>query len=124
MAGDTMRFRNPAGHAGLLNNLLSLANSLAGFFETRITLFARESKSALVHILLLAAGLIGGLLLLAFGYVFLIVSAVLDSFAKSPIRLSKKPTRSLTSASRLWSKPACPAGLRNRIESPAIQPNL
>src|SRR5947207_5950212 len=47
-------------------------------------------------------------------------SAVLDSLAKRPIRLSRKPARSLTSASRLWSKPACPAGLRNRIESPAI----
>ncbi len=76
MAGDTMRFRNPAGHAGLLNNLVSLANTLAGFFESRIGLFARESKTALVHLLLLAAGLIGGLLLLAFGYVFLLVSAV------------------------------------------------
>jgi uncharacterized membrane protein YqjE len=76
MAGETMRFRNPAGHAGLLNNLLALANSLAGFFESRIALFARESRTALVHILFLAGGLIGGLLLLAFGYVFLIVSAV------------------------------------------------
>ena len=76
MAGEAMRFRNPAGHAGLLNNLLSLANSLAGVFETRISLFARESKTAAVHLLLLAGGLIGGLLLLGFGYVFLIVSAV------------------------------------------------
>jgi uncharacterized membrane protein YqjE len=76
MAGEAMRFRNPAGHAGLLNNLLALANSLAGFFESRIALFTRESKTALVHILLLAGGLVGGLLLLAFGYVFLIVSAV------------------------------------------------
>ena len=31
MAGDTMRFRNPAGHAGLLHNLLALVNDLAGF---------------------------------------------------------------------------------------------
>jgi len=76
MAGDTMRFRNPAGHAGLLNNLVSLANTLAGFFESRIGLFARESKTALVDLLLVAAGVIGGLLLLAFGYVFLLVSAV------------------------------------------------
>src|SRR3954471_9388785 len=76
MAGEAMRFRNPAGHAGLLNNLVSLANSVAGFFESRIGLFAAESKSALVHLLLLAGGLIGGLLLLAFGYVFLLVSAV------------------------------------------------
>lgn len=76
MAGEAMRFRNPAGHAGLLNNLVSLANSLAGFFESRIGLFARESKTAAVHLLLLAGGLIGGLLLLGFGYVFLLVSAV------------------------------------------------
>ena len=76
MAGEAMRFRNPARHAGLLNNLVSLANSLAGFFESRVSLFARESKTAVVHLLLLAAGLIGGLLLLAFGYVFLLVSAV------------------------------------------------
>ena len=51
MAGETMRFRNPAGHAGLFNNLVSLANSLAAFFETRFSLFARESKGALVHLL-------------------------------------------------------------------------
>jgi uncharacterized membrane protein YqjE len=76
MAGDTMRFRNPAGHAGLLNNLLALTNSLAGFFESRITLFARESKSALVHILLLVAALVVALVLVVTGYVFLIVSII------------------------------------------------
>ena len=76
MAGETMRFRNPAGHAGLLSNLVSLANSLAGFFETRLGLFARESKTALVHLLLLAGALVGALILLASGYVFLIVSVI------------------------------------------------
>ncbi|CAN5505351.1 hypothetical protein BH20VER1_BH20VER1_20320 [soil metagenome] len=76
MAGETMRFRNPAGHAGLLNNLLALSNSLAGFFESRLTLFARESKTALVHLLLLAGALVGALVLLVTGYVFLIVSAI------------------------------------------------
>ncbi len=76
MAGDTMRFRNPAGHAGLLNNLVSLANSLAGFFEARVTLFARESKGALVHLLLLAAALITALVLIGSGYVFLIVGLI------------------------------------------------
>ena len=49
MAGDTMRFRNPAGHAGLLHTLVSLVNSLAGFVESRIALFAKESKTALVQ---------------------------------------------------------------------------
>ena len=76
MAGEPMRFRNPAGHAGLLNNLLSLANTLAGFFETRIGLFARESKSALLHLLLLAGAVMTALVLLVSGYVFLIVSII------------------------------------------------
>lgn len=76
MAGETMRFRNPAGHAGLLNNLLSLANGLAGFFESRAGLFARESKTALVHLLLLAGAIVAALMLLAFGYVFLLVSVI------------------------------------------------
>jgi uncharacterized membrane protein YqjE len=76
MAGETMRFRNPAGHAGLLNNLLSLANGLAGFLESRLGLLARESKTALIHLLLLAGSLVAGLMLLAFGYVFLLVSVI------------------------------------------------
>jgi len=76
MAGEPMRFRNPAGHAGLLNNLVSFANSLAGFFECRIALLLHESKGALVHLLLLAGGLVFALVLLAAGYVFLIVSIV------------------------------------------------
>ena len=71
-----MRFRNPAGHAGLLNNLVALTNALAGFFESRMGLLARESKSALVHLLLLAAALITALVLLVSGYVFLIVSII------------------------------------------------
>jgi uncharacterized membrane protein YqjE len=76
MAGDSMRFRNPAGHAGLLNNLLALTNALAGFFESRIGLFAHESKTAVVHILLLVGALVGALMMIAFGYVFLIVAII------------------------------------------------
>lgn len=76
MAGETMRFRNPAGHAGLVNNLVSLASSLTAFFETRFGLFARESKTALLHLLFLAGAVVGALILLASGYVFLIVSAI------------------------------------------------
>ncbi|MDQ6655524.1 MAG: phage holin family protein [Verrucomicrobiota bacterium] len=60
----------------MLNNLLALANALAGFFETRISLFARESKTALVHILVLVAMLIGALVLVGTGYIFLIVSVI------------------------------------------------
>ena len=71
-----MRFRNPAGHAGLLNNLVALTNALAGFFESRITLFARESKTALVQLLLIAAAVITALVLVVSGYVFVIVSVI------------------------------------------------
>lgn len=76
MGGETMRFRNPAGHAGLINNLVSLANSLTAFFEARLTLAVRESKGALVHLLLLAGAVVGALILIASGYVFLIVSVI------------------------------------------------
>jgi uncharacterized membrane protein YqjE len=76
MAGEPMRFRNPAGHAGLLNNLLSLLNALVSFFEARASLFAQESKTALVHIIVLVACALGALVLVAFGYVFLLVSAI------------------------------------------------
>jgi uncharacterized membrane protein YqjE len=76
MDDDTAPFRNPAGHAGLLNNLLALGNSLAGFFESRISLVASESKAALVHLLVLVGCLLAAGILFACGYVFLLVSAV------------------------------------------------
>ena len=76
MAGDTMRFRNPAGHAGLLHTLVSLLNSLAGFLESRLALVAAESKTALVHVLMLVACLAIAAFLALFGYIFLLASAV------------------------------------------------
>jgi uncharacterized membrane protein YqjE len=76
MAGETMRFRNPAGHAGLLHNLVSLLNSLAGFLESRLALFAAESKTALVHVLVLVGCLAGAAFLGLFGYLFLVASAI------------------------------------------------
>lgn len=76
MAGETMRFRNPAGHAGLLHNLVSLLNSLAGFVESRLALVAAESKSALVHILVLVGCLAAAAFLAVFGYLFLVASAI------------------------------------------------
>ena len=76
MAGDTMRFRNPAGHAGLLHNLLALVNDLAGFLESRLGLFARESKTALVQILVLVGCIVAAAVFALFGYVFLLASAI------------------------------------------------
>jgi len=76
MAGETMPFRNPAGHAGLLHNLLALVNALVGFLESRLGLIAKESKTALVHVLVLVGCLAGAGLLVAFGFIFLMVGAI------------------------------------------------
>jgi uncharacterized membrane protein YqjE len=75
MAGETMRFRNPAGHAGLLHNLVSLLSSVVGFLESRVALFAKESKTALVQVLILVGCLAGAAFLALFGYIFLVGSA-------------------------------------------------
>ncbi|MFL6543865.1 MAG: phage holin family protein [Candidatus Udaeobacter sp.] len=76
MMSEIPRSRNPAAHAGLLENLLALVTALAEFFETRFALFAQESKTAAVQLLILAGCLILALLLCALGYVFLITGVV------------------------------------------------
>jgi uncharacterized membrane protein YqjE len=76
MISESTRSRNPAGHAGLLENLLALLNALAGFFESRFALLAEESKGAAVQLLILVGCVIFALLLCALGYVFLITGAV------------------------------------------------
>ena len=50
MADRPMPFRNPAGHAGLRQNLISLVASLTQFFQTRLQLATRESKAAVGHL--------------------------------------------------------------------------
>jgi uncharacterized membrane protein YqjE len=76
MISETTRSRNPAGHAGLLGNLLALASALAEFFESRFVLLVQESKSALVQLLILAACMILALFLSVLGYIFLVSSAI------------------------------------------------
>jgi uncharacterized membrane protein YqjE len=76
MAREPTRFRNPAGHAGLLNNLLAFLNSLAGFIESRVALFTKEGKLALIQGLVLAGSLLAAFLLFALGYVFLVAAAI------------------------------------------------
>ena len=71
-----MRSRNAAGHAGFLNNLLALFNALAGFIESRLALFAKESRAAFAQILAVAACFIAALMFFAFGYIFLIASVI------------------------------------------------
>ena len=76
MISESPRSRNPAGHAGLLENLLGFLTALAEFFESRFALVAQESKAAAVQVLILAGCLIFALLLCALGYVFLITGVV------------------------------------------------
>jgi uncharacterized membrane protein YqjE len=76
MIRETTRSPNPAGHTGLLENLLALASTLTGFLESRFALFARDSKAALVQLLVLAACSIFALVFCVLGYVFLIASGI------------------------------------------------
>jgi uncharacterized membrane protein YqjE len=76
MMSESTRSRNPAGHAGLLENLLALVNALAEFFESRLALLAEESKAAAVQVLILVSCLILAVVLCALGYIFLITGAV------------------------------------------------
>src|SRR5206468_11274849 len=76
MMSESIRSRNPAGHAGLLENLLALLNALAEFLESRFALLTEESKGAAVQLLILVGCVIFALLLCALGYVFLITVAV------------------------------------------------
>src|ERR1051325_11926785 len=76
MISESPRSRNPAGHAGLLENLLALLTALADFLESRFALVAQESKAATVQLLILAGCLIFALLLCALGYIFLITGVV------------------------------------------------
>ncbi len=76
MADEATRSRNPAGRAGLLDNLLALLSALAAFFESRFALLARDSKAALMQMFGLAACFLVALLLFTFGYIFLIASAI------------------------------------------------
>lgn len=74
--GRPMPFRNPAGYAGLRENLSALVASLAQFFESRVQLAARESKAALRHGLTLVGCVIGAALLSLLGYLLLLAFVV------------------------------------------------
>jgi uncharacterized membrane protein YqjE len=76
MAGETMRFRNPAGHRGLLSNLLAVANTFVSFIESRIGLLKQESKSALLNVVVLVACLAVAAMLCAVGFIFLIAGII------------------------------------------------
>jgi uncharacterized membrane protein YqjE len=76
MAGENSPSGSRPRQAGLIGSLVALASALADFFESRAALFAGESKAAAIQFILIAACLIAALLFFAFGYVFLLVTAV------------------------------------------------
>ena len=76
MAEGSMRFLNPAGHPGLRQNLKSLIASFTQFVESRLKLAARESKSAIRHLLMVLVCGIAALILSLLGFVYLIVFAI------------------------------------------------
>src|SRR5712691_4904704 len=78
MAGRPMPFRNPAGYAGLRENLMSLLSALAQFVGSRLELATREGKAALLHLVTLVACCIAAGLLVLFGYVFLMAFVIVS----------------------------------------------
>jgi uncharacterized membrane protein YqjE len=76
MSSESPLSRNPAGHSGLIDNLLALISAIANFFESRFALAARESKSAALQVAILVGCVIAALALCVMGYVFLIVGLV------------------------------------------------
>src|SRR5207247_5781197 len=76
MAGENSPSRSRPRQTGLIGRLVALARALADFFESRVALFATESKAALVQFVLVALCLVATLLFFAFGYVFLLATAV------------------------------------------------
>jgi uncharacterized membrane protein YqjE len=76
MAGEPAPSRSRPRQTGFIGSLVALASALADFFESRAALLATESKAALVQLLVAAVCLLGAVLFFAFGYIFLLATAV------------------------------------------------
>jgi uncharacterized membrane protein YqjE len=76
MADQTLRSRGTAGQGGLICTLLALVTDFASLAEGRLALFVRESRTALVQLIVLAACLVAAVVFVSLGYIFLLVSVV------------------------------------------------
>jgi uncharacterized membrane protein YqjE len=76
MARAGARSWNPAGHAGLIDNVIGFVSAFFAYVETRAALLAVESKSLLLQLALVLAFGIGALIALIFGYIFVLGSIV------------------------------------------------
>src|ERR1700719_87873 len=76
MADETAPSQSRPRQTGLIGSLVALASALADFFESRAALLAAESRAALIQFLVAAVCLVAAVLFFAFGYIFLLASAV------------------------------------------------
>ncbi len=76
MPDEIASSRSRPRQTGLIGSLIALASALADFFESRAALLATESKAALFQFLIAAICLVAAVLFFAFGYIFLLGSAV------------------------------------------------
>src|SRR6266705_6740701 len=76
MPGENSPSQSRTRQTGFIGSLVALASTLADFFESRAALFATESKAALIQFVLVALCLVAALLFFAFGYIFLLATAV------------------------------------------------
>jgi uncharacterized membrane protein YqjE len=73
---DPAPARSRPRQTGFIGSLVALASALADFFESRTALLATESRAALVQVLVATVCLVGAVLFFAFGYIFLLATAV------------------------------------------------
>ena len=73
---ETAPLHNPAGHAGLGQNLKSLVASFAQFLETRLKLATREGKAAAWRLVAVVACLVIAFVLSLLGFIYLMVFAI------------------------------------------------
>jgi uncharacterized membrane protein YqjE len=68
--------RNPAGHAGLIDNAIGFVSAFFAYVETRAALLAAESKAVLLKLVSVVAFGLGALVAVVFGYIFVLMSLV------------------------------------------------
>src|SRR5204862_7232866 len=76
MARASARVRNPAGHAGLIDNAIGLVSALFAYVETRAALLAVESKALLLQLAAVIAFALGALVAAVFGHILVLASLI------------------------------------------------
>jgi uncharacterized membrane protein YqjE len=85
MARLDARSRNPAGHAGLIDNAVGFVSTLFAYVETRAALLAVESKTLLLQLVAVVAFGLGAFIAIVFGYIFVLASLVVGIAHRSGV---------------------------------------